>query len=76
MKSYVKQIKSANSKEELNAITYNALKTLGITNKQYDKLIAYAVCREIELGIWEYLNHYPNKEIALKLAQKEYKIKY
>lgn len=76
MKSYVKQIKSANSKEELNAITYNALKTLGITNKQYDKLIAYAVCREIELGIWEYLNHYPNKETALKLAQKEYKIKY
>jgi hypothetical protein len=44
--------------------------------KQYDKLIAYAVCREIELGTWEYLNAYPDKETALKLAQKEFKIKY
>lgn len=76
MKSYIKKIKSANSKDELNAITYDALKASSISSKQYDKLIAYAVCREIELGIWEHLNHYPNKEIALKMAQKEFKIKY
>ena len=43
MKSYIKKIKSANSKDELNAITYDALKALGISSKQYDKLIAYAV---------------------------------
>lgn len=30
MKSYIKKIKSANSKDELNAITYDALKALGI----------------------------------------------
>jgi hypothetical protein len=76
MKSYIKQIKSAESKEQLTAITYNALKTSNITSKQHDKLIAYAVCREIELGIWEYLSKYPNKETAIKEAQKEFKIKY
>ena len=76
MKSYIKQIKSAESKEQLTAITYNALKTSNITSKQHDKLIAYAVCREIELGIWEYLPKYPNKETAIKEAQKEFKIKY
>jgi hypothetical protein len=76
MKSYIKQIKSANSKEQLNAITYDALKSMSISSKQHDKLIAYAVCREIELGIWEYLNKYPNKETAIKEAQKEFKIKY
>ena len=76
MKSYIKQIKSANSKEQLTAITYDALKSMNISSKQHDKLIAYAVCREIELGIWEYLNKYPNKETAIKEAQKEFKIKY
>lgn len=76
MKSYIKQIKSAGSKEQLTAITYDALKTSNITSKQHDKLIAYAVCREIELGIWEYLPKYPNKETALRIAQKEFKIKY
>ena len=76
MKSYIKQIKSAESKEQLTAITYNALKTSNITSKQHDKLIAYAVCREIELGVWEYLKAYPDKETALKQAQKEFKIKY
>lgn len=76
MKSYIKQIKSAESKEQLTAITYDAIKTSNITSKQHDKLIAYAVCREIELGIWEYLPKYPNKESALKEAQKEFKIKY
>lgn len=76
MKSYIKQIKSANSKEQLTAITYDALKSMNISSKQHDKLIAYAVCREIELGIWEYLNKYPNKESALKEAQREFKIKY
>lgn len=53
MKSYIKQIKSANSKEQLEAITYDALNSMNISSKQHDKLIAYAVCREIELGIWE-----------------------
>lgn len=76
MKSYIKQIKSANSKEQLTAITYDALKSMNISSKQHEKLIAYAVCREIELGIWEYLNKYPNKESAIKEAQKEFKIKY
>lgn len=76
MKSYIKQIKSANSKEQLTAITYDALKSMNISSKQHDKLIAYAVCREIELGIWEYLNKYPNKESAIKEAQREFKIKY
>lgn len=76
MKSYIKQIKSANSKEQLTAITYDALKSMNISSKQHDKLIAYVVCREIELGIWEYLNKYPNKETAIKEAQREFKIKY
>ena len=76
MKSYIKQIKSANSKEQLEAITYDALNSMNISSKQHDKLIAYAVCREIELGTWEYLNAYPDKETALKQAQKEFKIKY
>ena len=76
MKSYIKQIKSAESKEQLNTITYDALKSMNISSKQHDKLIAYAVCREIELGVWEYLNKYPNKESALKEAQREFKIKY
>lgn len=76
MKTFIKAIKSATTKEQLNHITKDALGTAGITTKHYDKLIAYAVCREIELGIWEYLNAYPDKETALKQAQKEYKIKY
>ena len=76
MKSYIKQIKSANSKEQLEAITYDAVKASNITPNQFDKLLGYAVCREIELGIWKYLPKYTNKEIALKEAQKEYKIKY
>lgn len=76
MKTFIKAIKSATSKEQLQNITKNALGTAGITMKQYDKLIAYAVCREIELGTWKYLNAYPDKETALKQAQKEFKIKY
>ena len=76
MKTFIKAIKSATSKEQLQQITKNALGTASITTKQYDKLISYAVCREIELGIWEYLNSYPDKETALKQAQKEFKIKY
>jgi hypothetical protein len=47
-----------------------------ITRKQYDKIVAYAVCREIELGIWQHLKFYTNKEIALQEAQKQFKIKY
>ena len=76
MKTFIKSIKSATSKDQLQNITKNALATAGITMKQYDKLIAYAVCREIELGTWKYLNAYPDKETALKQAQKEFKIKY
>jgi hypothetical protein len=76
MKSYVKRIKSALSKDELRAITYDACTNSRITRKQYDKLISYAVCREIELGIWDYLGSYSDKETALKLAQKEFGIKY
>ena len=76
MKSYVKKIKSALSKDELKAITVDAFKDGRITYKQYDKLIAYAVCREIELGVWDYLDSYPDKATALQMAQKEYGIKY
>lgn len=76
MKTFIKAIKAATSKEQLQNITKDALGTASITMKQYDKLIAYAVCREIELGTWEYLNAYPDKETALKQAQKEFKIKY
>lgn len=76
MKSYVKKIKSALSKGELKAITYDAYKEGRITLKQYDHLIAYAVCREIELGVWDYLDSYTDKATALKMAQKEFGIKY
>lgn len=75
MKTFIKDIKAATSKEQLSDITYAALKS-NLSNKQYDKVIAYAVCREIELGIWRHLHTYPNKEDALKEAQKAYKIKY
>jgi predicted secreted protein len=76
MKSYIKQIKSATTKDELQKITYNAFCSDDITKKQYDKIVANAVCREIELGIWQYLNRYPDKEIALQEAQKQFGIKY
>lgn len=76
MKTFIKAIKSATTKEQLKHITKDALGTKTITSKQYDKLISYAVCREIELGVWEYLSQYADKETALKEAQKEFKIKY
>lgn len=76
MKSYVKKIKSALSKDELKAITYDACKESRFTHKQYDKLIAYAVCREIELGVWDYLDSFPDKATALQMAQKKFGIKY
>jgi hypothetical protein len=76
MKSFIQQIKSADSKEQLTKITKNALVSDSINRKQYDKVVAYAVCREIELGIWQHLKFYTNKEIALKEAQKQFKIKY
>lgn len=76
MKSYIQQIKTADSKEQLTKITKNALVADSITRKQYDKLVSYAVCREIELGIWQHLNFYTNKEIALQEAQRQFKIKY
>lgn len=76
MKNFIKQIKSATTKDELHKITYNALCSDNITKKQYDKIVANAVCREIELGIWKSLDQYPNKEIALEKAQKQFGIKY
>ena len=76
MKNYVKQIKSATSKDQLKAITYDAFKSGNITMKQYDKLVEYSVCREIELGIWPFLDKYTSKENALQMAQKEFGIKY
>lgn len=76
MKTFIKAIKSATSKEQLHHITKDALGTASITTKQYDKLLAYAVCREIELGTWEYLDAYPDQTAALKEAQKAFKIKY
>ena len=76
MKTFIKAIKGAKSKEQLHNITKDALGTASITMKQYDKLTAYAVCREIELGIWKFLDAFPDKETALKQAQKEFKIKY
>jgi hypothetical protein len=76
MKSYIKKIKSALSKDELKAITYDACTSSRLTRKQYDKLISYAVCREIELGVWEYLDKFPDKATALKMAQEKFGIKY
>ena len=76
MKTFIKAIKSATSKDQLQHITKDALGTASITTKQYDKLLAYAVCREIELGTWEYLDAYPDQTAALKEAQKAFKIKY
>lgn len=76
MKSFIQQIKSATTKDELQKITYNAFCSDDITKKQYDKIVANAVCREIELGIWQHLKFYTNKEIALQEAQKQFKIKY
>lgn len=70
MKSYIQQIKSANSEEQIAKITKNALVSDSITAKQYDKIFAYAVCREIELGIWQHIN------FSLQEAQKQFKIKY
>ena len=76
MKTFIKKIKNATTKEELLGITSDAFKSQTISAKQYDKLISYSICREIELGIWGYLGHYADKETALKEAQKEFKIKY
>lgn len=76
MKGFIKKIKTATTKEQLIEITSDAFKTPAISGKQYDKLLSYSICREIELGIWGYLNQYQDKESALKDAQKEFKIKY
>lgn len=76
MKTFIKQIKSATSKAELQAITYEAFIAENINGKQYGKLTKYAVCREIELGVSDIINHYPSKEVALEEAQKEFRIKY
>ena len=76
MRTYIKRIKSATTKSELTNITYEAFKSGKITLKQYDDLVAYALCREIELGIWPFLDNYTSKETAIKEAQRQFKIKY
>jgi hypothetical protein len=70
MKSYIQQIKSADSQEQLTEIIKKALEDNNITKKQYSKLVAYMLCREIELGIWQHIN------FSLQEAQKQFKIKY
>ena len=70
MKSYIQQIKSADSQEQLTKIIKNALVDDSITKRQYIKLEAYMLCREIELGIWKHIN------FSLQEAQKQFKIKY
>lgn len=70
MKSYIQQIKSADSEEQIAKITKKALEDNNITEKQNDKIFAYARCREIELGIWQHIN------FSLQEAQKQFKIKY
>lgn len=76
MKTFIKQIKTADSKKALDSIILEAFYSPNINESQYDKLLSYTTCREIELGIWDYINHYPNKESALEEVQKEFKIKY
>ena len=51
MKTFIKKIKSATTKKQLIEITSDAFKTPAISGKQYDKLLSYSICREIELGI-------------------------
>ena len=48
---YIKKIKSVSSKEDINKILDNAYKSL--TREQYSIILSAALCREIELGIWE-----------------------
>lgn len=47
---YIKKIKSVSSKEDINKILDNAFKSL--TREQYSIILSAALCREIELGIW------------------------
>jgi hypothetical protein len=48
---YIKKIQSISSKEDINKILDNAFKSL--TREQYSIILSAALCREIELGIWE-----------------------
>ena len=48
---YIKKIKSVSSKEDINKILDKAFKSL--TREQYSIILSAALCREIELGIWE-----------------------
>lgn len=48
---YIKKIKSVSSKEDINKILDNAFKSL--TREQYSIILSAALCREIELEIWE-----------------------
>lgn len=48
---YIKKIKSVSSKEDINKILDNAFKSL--TREQYSIILSAALCREIELGIWD-----------------------
>ena len=48
---YIQKIKSVSSKEDINKILDNAFKST--TREQYSIILSAALCREIELGIWE-----------------------
>lgn len=49
MDKYLNEIKNAKSKDELRAITYKAIKDHNITPKQYDKMTALCVWKNLEL---------------------------
>lgn len=49
MDKYLQQIKTAKSKDELHQITYNAIKDPHITPKQYNKITALCVWKNLEL---------------------------
>ena len=53
LKDYKNLINKAQSKEELQQITYNCLIEEGqtLTSKKYNKVINFAIHREIELGL-------------------------
>lgn len=49
MDKYLQEIKTAKNKDELRDITYKAIKDPRITPKQYDKLTALCVWKNLEL---------------------------
>ena len=54
LKEYQSMIKKAKTKEELQSISYNALKNdeeCKVFSKKYDKIINMCIKREMELGV-------------------------